>query len=172
MNKSIQRDEDRQLHVPNVFKDKSEGKYMLIKKEEFESLIECNKSVEETVAIVEKITIGVGLIVIGMIIGMILLWGEKLGDVYSWVDDNYKYEDLRSTARSVTKGTILKRFIGSVWHQINEKRGYESQFYIANVTDRGDYEEYDGVPVYITEMDDDFRKDFNKNRRFKKINKT
>nr|DAS98449.1 MAG TPA: hypothetical protein [Caudoviricetes sp.] len=73
MNKSIQRDEDRQLHVPNVFKDKSEGKYMLIKKEEFESLIECNKSVEETVAIVEKITIGVGLIVIGMIIGMILL---------------------------------------------------------------------------------------------------
>jgi hypothetical protein len=95
-----------------------------------------------------------------------------LGDVYSWVDDNYKYEDLRSTARSVTKGTILKRFIGSVWHQINEKRGYESQFYIANVTDRGDYEEYDGVPVYITEMDDDFRKDFNKNRRFKKINKT
>ena len=92
--------------------------------------------------------------------------------VYSWVDDNYKYEDLRSTARSVTKGTILKRFIGSVWHQINEKRGYESQFYIANVTDRGDYEEYDGVPVYITEMDDDFRKDFNKNRRFKKINKT
>nr|DAS98450.1 MAG TPA: hypothetical protein [Caudoviricetes sp.] len=95
-----------------------------------------------------------------------------MGDVYSWVDDNYKYEDLRSTARSVTKGTILKRFIGSVWHQINEKRGYESQFYIANVTDRGDYEEYDGVPVYITEMDDDFRKDFNKNRRFKKINKT
>ena len=92
--------------------------------------------------------------------------------VYSWVDDNYKYEDLRSTARSVTKGTILKRFIGSVWHQINEKRGYESQFYIANVTDRGHYEEYDGVPVYITEMDDDFRKDFNKNRRFKKINKT
>jgi len=44
-----------------------------------------------------------------------------LGDVYSWVDDNYKYEDLRSTGRSVTKGTILKRFIGSVWHQINEK---------------------------------------------------
>ena len=95
-----------------------------------------------------------------------------MGDVYSWVDDIYKYEDLRRTARSVTKGTILKRFIGSVWHQINEKRGYESQFYIANVTDRGDYEEYDGVPVYITEMDDDFRKDFNKNRRFKKINKT
>ena len=95
-----------------------------------------------------------------------------MGDVYSWVDDNYKYEDLKSTARSVTKGTILKRFIGSVWHQINEKRGYESQFYIANVTDRGHHGEFDCVPVYITEMDDDFRKDFNKNRRFKKINKT
>lgn len=89
-----------------------------------------------------------------------------MGDVYSWVDENYKYEDLRSTARSVTKGTILKRFIGSVWHQINEKKGYESQFYIANVTDRGHHEEYDDVPVYITEIDDDFRKNFNKNRRF------
>lgn len=73
MNKSIQRDEDRQIQVPNVFNDKTEGEYILIKKEEFESLIGCNKSVEETVAIVEKITIGVGLIVIGMIIGMMLL---------------------------------------------------------------------------------------------------
>lgn len=73
MNKSIQKDEDRQIQVPNVFKNKTEGKYMLIKKEEFESLMGCNKSVEETVAIVEKITIGVGLIFIGMIIGMILL---------------------------------------------------------------------------------------------------
>ena len=95
-----------------------------------------------------------------------------MGDVYSWVDDRYKYEDLRSTARSVTKGTILKSFIGSVWHQINETREYESQFYIANVTDRGHHGEFDGVPVFITEIDDDFRKDFNKNRRFKKINKT
>lgn len=73
MNKNIQRDEDRQIQVPNVFKDKNEGGYILIKKEEFESLIGCNKSVEETVAIVEKITICVGLIVIGMIIGMMLL---------------------------------------------------------------------------------------------------
>ena len=95
-----------------------------------------------------------------------------MGDVYSWVDDNYKYEELKTTARSVTKGTVLKRFIGSVWHQINETRGYESQFYIANVTDRGHHGEFDDVPVYITEMDDNFRKDFNKNRRFKKINKT
>ena len=89
-----------------------------------------------------------------------------MGDVYSWVDDNYEYEDLRSTARSVTRGTVLKRFIGSVWHQISETRGYESQFYIANVTDRGHHEEYNDVPVYITEIDDDFRKNFNKNRRF------
>ena len=95
-----------------------------------------------------------------------------MGDVYSWVDDNYKYEELKTTARSVTKGTVLKRFIGSVWHQINETREYESQFYIANVTDRGHHGEFDGVPVFITEIDDDFRKDFNKNRRLKKINKT
>lgn len=73
MNKNIQRDEDRQIQVPNVFKDKTEGGYILIKKEEFENLMECNKSIEETIAIVEKITICVGLIVVGIIIGMMWL---------------------------------------------------------------------------------------------------
>nr|DAY23358.1 MAG TPA: hypothetical protein [Caudoviricetes sp.] len=70
MDKNIQRDEDRQLQVPNVFKDKTEGGYILIKKEEFENLMECNKDIEETIAIVEKVTICVGLIVVGIIIGM------------------------------------------------------------------------------------------------------
>lgn len=73
MNKNIQRDEDRQIQVPNVFKDKNEGGYILIKKEEFENLMECNKSIEETVAIAERITICVCLIVVGVIIGIILL---------------------------------------------------------------------------------------------------
>ena len=73
MNKNIQRDEDRQIQVPNVFKDKTEGEYMLIKKEEFENLMECNKNIEETIAIAEKITICVGLIVAGVIIWIILL---------------------------------------------------------------------------------------------------
>ena len=70
MDKNIQRDEDRQLQVPTVFKDKTEGGYILIKKEEFENLMECNKDIEETIAIVEKVTICVGLIVVGIIIGM------------------------------------------------------------------------------------------------------
>lgn len=73
MNKNIQRDEDRQIQVPNVFKDKTEGEYMLIKKEEFENLMECNKNIEETIAVVEKITICVGLIVVGIVIGIVLL---------------------------------------------------------------------------------------------------
>ena len=73
MNKNIQRDEDRQIQVPNVFKDKTEGEYMLIIKEEFENLMECNKSIEETVDIAERITICVCLIVVGVIIGIILL---------------------------------------------------------------------------------------------------
>ena len=73
MNKNIQRDEDRQIQVPNVFKDKNEGGYILIKKEEFENIIECNNNIEETIAIVEKITIYVGLIVEGVIIGMMWL---------------------------------------------------------------------------------------------------
>ena len=73
MNKNIQRDEDRQIQVPNVFEDKNEGGYILIKKEEFENIIECNNNIEETIAIVEKITIYVGLIVVGVIIGMMWL---------------------------------------------------------------------------------------------------
>lgn len=73
MNKYIQRDEDRQIQVPNVFKDKNEGGYILVKKEEFENIIECNNNIEETIAIVEKITICVGLIVVGVIIGMMWL---------------------------------------------------------------------------------------------------
>nr|DAS70486.1 MAG TPA: hypothetical protein [Caudoviricetes sp.] len=73
MNKSIQRDEDRQIQIPNVFKDKTEGGYILIKKEEFENIIECNKNVEETIAIAEKITICVCLIVVGIVIGMMWL---------------------------------------------------------------------------------------------------
>ena len=93
-----------------------------------------------------------------------------MGDVYSWVDDRYKYEDLRSTARSVTKGTILKSFIGSVWHQINEKRGYESQFYIANVTDRGNHGEFDDIPVFITKKDKEFIRSFEINEKFKNKN--
>lgn len=73
MNKYIQRDEDRQIQVPNVFKDKNEGGYILVKKEEFENIIECNNNIEETIAIVEKITICIGLIVVGVIIGMMWL---------------------------------------------------------------------------------------------------
>lgn len=73
MNKNIQRDEDRQIQVPNVFKDKTKGGYILIKKEEFENLMECNKNVEETIAVVEKITICVGLIIVRIVIGIVLL---------------------------------------------------------------------------------------------------
>lgn len=73
MSKNIQRDEDRQIQVPNVFEDKTEGEYMLIKKEEFENLMECNKNIEETIVVVEKITICVCLIVVGIVIGIVLL---------------------------------------------------------------------------------------------------
>ena len=72
MSKFIQK--DRQLNVPRVFdKDRVESEYMIIKKDEFKNLMECNKSIEETVAIVERITICVCLIVVGVIIGIILL---------------------------------------------------------------------------------------------------
>ena len=73
MNKNIQRDEDRQIQVPNVFKDKTKCGYFLIQKQEFEYLIDCNKNVEETIAVVVKITICVGLIIVGIVIGIVLL---------------------------------------------------------------------------------------------------
>ena len=72
MSKFIQK--DKRLNVPQVFdKGMVESEYMIIKKEEFENLMECNKSIEETVAIAERITICVCLIVVGVIIGIILL---------------------------------------------------------------------------------------------------
>lgn len=72
MSKFIQR--DRQLDVPKVFdKDRDESEYMIIKIDEFKNLMERRRSVEKTITTVEKLTIYVGLIVLGIIIGMILL---------------------------------------------------------------------------------------------------
>ncbi len=72
MSKFIQR--DRQLDVPKVFdKDRDESEYMIIKIDEFKNLMERRRSVEKTITTVEKLTIYVGLIVLGLIIGMILL---------------------------------------------------------------------------------------------------
>lgn len=72
MSELIQKDE--RLNVPQVFdKGRVESEYMIIKKEEFENLMECSRSVKKTITTVEKLTIYVGLIVLGIIIGMILL---------------------------------------------------------------------------------------------------
>jgi hypothetical protein len=61
------------IDVPKVFKNKTENEFILIKKEELENLIECSRSIEKAITIVEKVAIGVGLIVLGIIIGMMLL---------------------------------------------------------------------------------------------------
>lgn len=72
MSKFIQK--DRQLNVPRVFdKDRDESEYMIIKIDEFKNLIERSRSFEKTITTVEKLTIYVGLIVLGIIIGMILI---------------------------------------------------------------------------------------------------
>lgn len=72
MSKFIQK--DRQLNVPKVFdKDRDESEYMIIKIDEFKNLIERSRSIEKIITTVEKLTIYVGLIVLGIIIGMILL---------------------------------------------------------------------------------------------------
>nr|DAP77947.1 MAG TPA: hypothetical protein [Caudoviricetes sp.] len=61
------------IDVPKVFKNKTENEFILIKKEELENLIECSRSIEKAITIVEKVAIGVGLVVLGIIIGMMLL---------------------------------------------------------------------------------------------------
>ena len=61
------------IDVPKVFKNKTENECILIKKEELENLIECSRSIEKAITIVEKVAIGVGLVVLGIIIGMMLL---------------------------------------------------------------------------------------------------
>ena len=61
------------IDVQKVFKNKTENEFILIKKEELENLIECSRSIEKAITIVEKVAIGVGLIVLGIIIGMMLL---------------------------------------------------------------------------------------------------
>ncbi len=61
------------IDIPQVFKNRNESEFVLIKKEELENLIECSRSIEKAITIVEKVAIGVGLIVLGIIIGMMLL---------------------------------------------------------------------------------------------------
>lgn len=69
MSELIQKDE--RLNVPQVFdKGRVESEYMIIKKEEFENLMECSRNVEKTMAAFENVTIGVILIIIGIIIGI------------------------------------------------------------------------------------------------------
>ncbi len=91
---------------------------------------------------------------------------EKLGKICYWVDPKYSYDNLKSIARSVTSGTILKEYIGSVFHSLDNGSGYEIQFYIGDVPDRGHHEENVGIFIYITEIDVDFKNTFKANRKF------
>ena len=69
MSKFIQK--DRQLNVPKVFdKDRVKHEYMIIKKDEFKKLMECSRSFEKSIAVFENVTIGVILIITGIIIGI------------------------------------------------------------------------------------------------------
>nr|DAY25667.1 MAG TPA: hypothetical protein [Caudoviricetes sp.] len=69
MSKFIQK--DRQLNVPKVFdKDRDKSEYMIIKIDEFKNLIERSRSFEKSIAVFENVTIGVILIITGIIIGI------------------------------------------------------------------------------------------------------
>lgn len=59
------------IKLPQVFdKKRRASSYVRVDREEFENLIECRRSVEISIAAFEKVTIGVILIVTGIIIGI------------------------------------------------------------------------------------------------------
>nr|DAV96201.1 MAG TPA: hypothetical protein [Caudoviricetes sp.] len=59
------------IKLPQVFdKKRRTSSYVRVDREEFENLIECRRSVEISIATFEKVTIGVILIVTGIVIGI------------------------------------------------------------------------------------------------------
>ena len=59
------------IKLPQVFDKKRRARsYVRVDREEFENLIECRRSFEMSIATFEKVTIGVILIVTGIIIGI------------------------------------------------------------------------------------------------------
>ena len=62
------------IKLPQVFDGKRRvSSYVSVDREEFNDLVECSRKVEKAMSVLERVTICVGLIVVGIVIGMVLL---------------------------------------------------------------------------------------------------
>nr|DAM71144.1 MAG TPA: PROTEIN-plastocyanin oxido-reductase Cytochrome b6f Photosynthesis [Caudoviricetes sp.] len=62
------------IKLPQVFDGKRRiSSYVSVDREEFNDLVECSRKVEKAMIAFERVTICVGLIVVGIVIGMVLL---------------------------------------------------------------------------------------------------
>lgn len=62
------------IEVPEVFDDNSgESKFVLIERTTLDQLVECSEKIETARVIFERVTIGVAVLVAGVLIGMLWL---------------------------------------------------------------------------------------------------
>lgn len=62
------------IEVPEVFDDNSgESKFVLIERTTLDQLVECSEKIETARVIFERVTIGVAVLVAGVLMGMLWL---------------------------------------------------------------------------------------------------
>ena len=62
------------IEVPEVFDDNNnDGKFVLIERTTLDQLVECSEKIETARVIFERVTIGVAVLVAGVLIGMLWL---------------------------------------------------------------------------------------------------
>lgn len=62
------------IEVPKVFdKNNDDSRFVLIERTTLDQLVECSEKIETARAIFERVTIGIAVLVAGMIIGMLWL---------------------------------------------------------------------------------------------------
>lgn len=62
------------IEVPKVFdKNDDDSRFVLIERATLDQLVECNEKIETARVIFERVTIGVAVLVVGVLIGMLWL---------------------------------------------------------------------------------------------------
>ena len=62
------------IEVPEVFDDNNDdSKFVLIERTTLDQLVECSEKIETARVIFERVTIGVAVLVVGVLIGMLWL---------------------------------------------------------------------------------------------------
>lgn len=62
------------IEVPEVFDDNNDdSKFVLIERTTLDQLVECSEKIENARVIFERVTIGVAVLVVGVLIGMLWL---------------------------------------------------------------------------------------------------